>query len=208
MILRELGRIGYLGALELQEAARDRVLAGGDHELLLLEHDPVVTLGRRGGVVDRATLARLETPVVETRRGGLATWHGPGQLVGYPIVHLGRARVDVTTFVRRLGDLMLAIAGRLGVTDAAYDDARPGIYREGRKLGSVGLHIHRGVTMHGFALNVDVDLAGFQAIVPCGLAGLHVSSLVREGAVGATLDDALAAARELAPPTLLTVSAG
>ncbi|TNF30964.1 MAG: lipoyl(octanoyl) transferase LipB [Deltaproteobacteria bacterium] len=203
MIVRELGRLGYVAALEVQEAARERVLAGGDDELLLLEHDPVVTLGRRGGIVDREALARLDTPVLETRRGGLATWHGPGQLVGYPIVALERAHVDVTAFVRRLGALMLAISERFGVADAAYDDARPGIYREGRKLGSIGLHIHKGVTMHGFALNVDIDLAGFQAIVPCGFAGLHVSSLAREVGRPAALADAVAVARELGPSVLL-----
>jgi lipoyl(octanoyl) transferase len=203
VIVCQLGRTGYASGLELQEAARERVLAGGDDELLLLEHDPVVTLGRRGGVVDREALARLATPVVETRRGGLATWHGPGQLVGYPIVHLERAHVDVTAFVRRLGALMLAIASRLGVDDAAYDDRRPGIYRAGRKLGSVGLHIHRGVTMHGFALNVDVDLAGFQAIVPCGFAGLHVSSLARELGHPASLAEATTLAAALGPDALL-----
>lgn len=203
MIVRELGRTAYASALELQDAARERVLAGGDDELLLLEHDPVVTLGRRGGVVDREALTRLATPVVETRRGGLATWHGPGQLVGYPIVHLERAHVDVPAFVRRLGALMLAITGRLGVDDAAYDDRRPGIYREGRKLGSVGLHIHRGVTMHGFALNVDIELAGFQAIVPCGFEGLHVSSLARELGRPVALDDATTLAATLGAPVLL-----
>ena len=204
MIVRALGRVDYASGLALQEAARERVLAGAPDELLLLEHDPVVTLGRRGGVVDHEALARLATPVVTTHRGGLATWHGPGQLVGYPIVDLGRAHLGVPVFVRRLGALMLATASALGLPDAVYDDRRPGIYRAGRKLGSVGLHIHKDVTMHGFALNVDVDLAGFQAIVPCGFAGLDVSSLARELGVPVRLADAVDAARRLAPGVLLS----
>lgn len=195
MIVHTPGRVDYLAALALQEAARDRVLAGGDDELLLLEHDPVVTLGRRGGLVDRDALARLATPIIESNRGGLATWHGPGQLVGYPIVDLARAGVDVPGFVARLGALMLAVAADHGLDDPAWDPDRPGIYREGRKLGSVGLHIHRGVTAHGFALNVDIDLAGFQAIDPCGFAGLQVSSLTRELGRPVALADALASAR-------------
>jgi len=180
VIIHRPGRVAYEPALELQRAARARVLAGGEDELILLEHDPVVTLGRRGGLVDRAALARLGVPVVETERGGLATWHGPGQLVGYPIVSLERARVGIRAFVQRLGELMIATCERFGLRGVEWDGERPGVYREGRKVGSIGLHIHRGVSMHGFALNVDVALDGFQAIEPCGLVGLVVTSLARE----------------------------
>lgn len=177
---RWLGRIAYDAGLDEQAAARARVLAGGPDELLLLEHEPVVTLGRRGGVVDQAALARLETPVVATDRGGLATWHGPGQLVAYPIFDLRRRGAGVPAFVRALGAAMVWAAGRFGV-EAEYDDARPGIYVQGRKLGSLGLHVSHGVTTHGIALNVDCDLAGFRAIDPCGDAALVITTLAAEG---------------------------
>ncbi|MCC6624412.1 MAG: lipoyl(octanoyl) transferase LipB [Deltaproteobacteria bacterium] len=201
MIVTPLGRVAYLEALALQEAARARVLAGGEDECLLLEHDPVVTLGRRGGVVDRAALARLDTPVVQTDRGGFATWHGPGQLVAYPIVDTRRARLPVPELVRRLGEVMVAVAAALGLPDLAYDDARPGVYREGRKLGSIGLHLTHGVTTHGLALNIVNSLDGFRAIVPCGFGDLAVSTVARElGRDDLTIDDAVVAARELVKP--------
>lgn len=178
--IRRLGRVPYHDGLRLQEEARARVLAGGDDECLVLEHEPVVTLGKRGGLVDRAALERMGTPVVQTERGGFATWHGPGQLVAYPIVDTLRARVGVRRLVRALGALMLGVAADLGLTDLVYDDERPGVYRDGKKLGSLGLHLSRGVTMHGLALNVCNDLDGFHAIVPCGFAELQVSTLSRE----------------------------
>ncbi len=181
---RWLGRIAYGAGLDEQAAARARVMGGGPDELLLLEHESVVTLGRRGGVVDEVALARLRTPVVATDRGGLATWHGPGQLVAYPIFDLRRRGVGVPAFVRALGRAMAQAAARFGVR-AAYDDARPGVYVDGRKLGSLGLHVSHGVSTHGIALNVDCDLAGFQAIDPCGEAGLVITTLARERPAGA-----------------------
>lgn len=180
LAIQRLGRVPYDEGLRLQESARARVLDGGVDEVLLLEHDPVVTLGKRGGLVDRAALERLATPIVQTERGGFATWHGPGQLVAYPIIDTLRARVGVRRLVRALGGLMLGVAADLGLADLVYDDERPGVYREGRKLGSLGLHLSRGVTMHGLALNVCNDLDGFRAIVPCGFAELQVSTLSRE----------------------------
>lgn len=189
--IQRLGRVSYDDGLRLQEAARARVLAGGDDECLVLEHDPVVTLGKRGGLVDEAGLARLGTPVVRTDRGGFATWHGPGQMVAYPIIDTARAKVGVRRLVRALGTLMLGVASDLGLHDLLYDDERPGVYREGRKLGSLGLHLSRGVTMHGLALNINNDLEGFRAIVPCGFADLQVSTLSRELGRLVTLDSAI-----------------
>lgn len=190
MIVRRPGRVRYEAGLALQLAARERVLAGGDDELILLEHEPVVTLGRRGGEVDAARLEGLATPVISTDRGGLATWHGPGQLVAYPVVDLGRSRQDVSAFVARLGAAMVAAADALGVPGCAYDACHPGVYIDGRKLGSIGLHIYRGVTTHGLALNVCCDLSGFLAITPCGFQGLVVTTLRGEGAAGATVEAA------------------
>lgn len=178
--VHRLGRVDYTRGLTLQREARDRVLRGGSDELLLLEHDPVVTAGKRGGAWDEAALERLRTPVVRVDRGGLATWHGPGQLVGYPIVDLRRLRRSVPQFVDALGAILEHTCATAGLPDARYEPERPGVYRAGRKLASIGLHIHRGVTSHGFALNIACDLAGFRAIEPCGDASLAVSDLARE----------------------------
>jgi len=191
IVIQRLGRVSFDDGLRLQEAARARVLEGAEDECLVLEHDPVVTLGKRGGLVDEVGLARLGTPVVRTDRGGFATWHGPGQMVAYPIIDTARAKVGVRRLVRALGALMLGVASDLGVHDLLYDDERPGVYREGRKLGSLGLHLSRGVTMHGLALNINNDLKGFRAIVPCGFADLQVSTLSIELGRLVTLDEAM-----------------
>jgi lipoyl(octanoyl) transferase len=188
-----LGRIAYEDGLAAQHAARERVLDGGPDELLLLEHEPVVTLGRRGGEVDAPALAAQDTPVVQTDRGGFATWHGPGQLVGYPIVDLKRARLSVPEFVAELGEWLVGTCAALGATDVGYDACRPGVYREGKKLGSIGLHIHRGVTTHGFALNVCNSLEGFGAIVVCGHEELAVTTVAAAAGQPVTI----AAAREV-----------
>jgi lipoate-protein ligase B len=180
IIVRKLGQVCYAEGLEIQLDARSRVLDGAPDELLLLEHSPVVTLGRRGGEIRAGALETLDTEVIQTDRGGLATWHGPGQLVGYPIVDLARRGLDITTMVNRLGYAMRDVCINLGLKDLVYDPDRPGVYREGKKIGAIGMHIHRGVTTHGFALNVDCDLRGFRAIVACGQAGMETTSLAVE----------------------------
>ena len=197
-----LGRISYEEGLALQITHRDEVLAGGADRMLLLEHDPVVTLGRRGGVIDRPRLEALNTPVIETKRGGLATWHGPGQLVGYPITHLGRARLAVPAFVAQIGRWLTQTSALLGLEGVTYDACQPGVYLEGRKLGSIGLHLHRQVSTHGFALNVQNALDGFNAIDPCGMTNLTVSTIAQEARREVTLieaRDALQAVLEASP---------
>jgi lipoyl(octanoyl) transferase len=194
-----LGRLSWTDALAVQENARDEVLAGAEDRVYLLEHDPVVTLGKRGGVVDIDALERLDTPIIHTDRGGLATWHGPGQLVCYPIIDSLRARCGVRRLVRALGAVMQGVASDLGLHDLIYDDERPGVYREGRKLGSLGLHLSRGVTMHGFALNVCNSLDGFRAIVPCGFTGLEVSTITKELKRDVSLEAAFASAERRLP---------
>tara|TARA_B100000674_G_C37920728_1_gene953150 strand:- start:546 stop:1124 length:579 start_codon:yes stop_codon:yes gene_type:complete len=172
--------VDYARGLEIQNEARDRVLGGAPDELLLLEHTPIVTLGRRGGEVDNEALQAMNTSVLQTNRGGLATWHGPGQLVGYPIVNLHRRGINVLEMVNRLGDTMRSLCQDAGIKEATYECSRPGVYIEGRKLGAIGMHIHRGVTTHGFALNVDCDLRGFRSIVACGQVGMETTSLAQE----------------------------
>ena len=119
----------------------------------------------------------MNVPVIQTDRGGFATWHGPGQLVVYPVVNLPRMGATVPAFVQRLGEVMEQVCRVLGAREARYDCARPGVYVDGAKVGAIGLHIHRGITTHGLALNANCSLDGFQAIVPCGLSGVGVTTL-------------------------------
>jgi lipoyl(octanoyl) transferase len=189
--IRHLGCVTYTEGLEYQEDARRRVIGGAPDELLFLEHDSVVTLGKRGGAVDARRLHDLAIPVIQVDRGGQATWHGPGQIVGYPIVNLRRRKVDVTSLVAHLGFSMADAARGLGVRGVCFDAARPGVYLDGRKLGSIGLHIHRGVSTHGFSLNVSCDLSGFEAIETCGQPGLKVTTLSAEAGRAIAVADVL-----------------
>jgi len=191
-----LGRIGYRDGWRLQEAVASRLAGGGPERLLLLEHDPVYTIGRRG------TLAHLTASPSELRaagaaayrvdRGGDITYHGPGQLVGYPIVSLGDAP-DVVAYVRALEDGLRAaladfgiesrtIDGKTGVWVELPDHREAGPRRVG-KIAAIGVRVSRGITRHGFALNVDTDLAAFARMIPCGFAH-EVASFTRLG-VGA-----------------------
>jgi lipoyl(octanoyl) transferase len=202
-----LGRTRYRDAHALQERLlAERIRGERQDVLLLLEHDPVVTLGRGAHpeniVVPRARLGELGIDVEETARGGDVTYHGPGQLVAYPIFDLRPDRCDVRRYVRDLARVMIAIAGDYGV-DASFvegdpklvgvwiDEASPAKWRgdmrvEGgamraAKIGAIGVRISRWVTMHGFAFNVSTDLDGFRTIVPCGIAQYGVTSLAASG---------------------------
>lgn len=189
--VRELGRVGYRDALKLQDelvAARRR--GEGTDTLLLLEHPPVVTLGRsaRGEhlLVAADALAARGIDVHEVARGGDVTYHAPGQLVGYPIVDLAaRDARDVHAWLRTLeeliGEALVALGvpwrrvpGWTGVFVDTAEDVRP------RKIASIGVGVRGWVTLHGFALNVDLDLSGFDAIVPCGLHAVEMTSVARE----------------------------
>ena len=182
-----LGRIDYLAAWRLQEAVATRVRSGGPERLLLLEHDPVYTIGRRGTLdhllVPPDVLRRESTSVYRVDRGGDITYHGPGQLVGYPITRLEEGG-DLVGYVRAL-ELGLSDAlatygvigrGESGKTGVWIDlpDGRPA------KIAAIGVRVSRGVTTHGFALNVTTDLGGFERMVPCGFAH-EVASLARLG---------------------------
>ena len=182
-----LGRVGYLDGWRLQEAVATRVAAGGPERLLLLEHDPVYTIGRRG------TLAHLTAAPDELRsagasvyrvdRGGDITYHGPGQLVGYPILSLGDAP-DVVAYVRALEDALRATLAEFGIASRTIE-GRTGVWvalpdRREAKIAAIGVRVSRGVTRHGFALNVDTDLAAFDRMIPCGFKH-EVGSLARLG---------------------------
>jgi lipoyl(octanoyl) transferase len=173
--VRRLGRREYEETLVLQEEARARVIDGGPEQLLLVEHPPVITLGRRG---DMRHVLVPTAPVLRVSRGGDVTYHGPGQLVGYPIVDLARRGRDVDRYLRALEDVLIAVAARFGVA-ARRQRGWTGVWVGNAKLAAIGVGIRRWVTMHGFALNVADLREQFSAIVPCGLAGIGVTSLAQ-----------------------------
>lgn len=179
--IRNLGVLDYRAAWDLQREIADARVAGGPDTLLLLEHPPVYTAGKRTEAHERPMDG---TPVVDTDRGGKITWHGPGQLVGYPIIGLGE-QLDVVNFVRRLEQSLIAVCTEFGL-DAGRVDGRSGVWlppdglRPARKIAAIGIRVARGTTLHGFALNCDCDLSAFTAIVPCGIADAGVTSLTAE----------------------------
>ncbi|MCM2358235.1 MAG: lipoyl(octanoyl) transferase LipB [Geobacteraceae bacterium] len=177
MVIRDLGTIDFHEAFALQERLVAGVAAGTEPEtLLLLEHPPVYTIGSGG---NEANLLDPAIAAVRINRGGDVTWHGPGQLVGYPIVNLGRRRRDLHRYLRFLEELLIAVAADFRVESWRLP-GRTGAWTEEGKLASIGVGVRRWVTMHGFALNVSAALADFGRINPCGIAGCPVSSLERE----------------------------
>ncbi|MCE5242918.1 MAG: lipoyl(octanoyl) transferase LipB [Desulfobacteraceae bacterium] len=150
---------------------------------LLLEHPPVFTLGRRGGrenlTVPESFLEKSGIPVFHVERGGNITYHGPGQLVGYPVMHLQAAGLSVTGYVEGLEEVMIRTAARWGVA-CGRNPLNRGVWVGRSKLGSIGVAVRRGITFHGFAFNVNLDLEPFHWINPCGLKGIGVTSLQKE----------------------------
>jgi lipoate-protein ligase B len=174
----DLGRLPYRDALALQHRLRDARETGRIPDvLLLLEHDPVYTRGRRSDPSELPVARDIE--VVDVDRGGKVTYHGPGQLVGYPIMAVD----DVVAHVRAMERAIIAALADEGLqARSRADEGRDftGVWVEDRKIASIGVHVRRGVTTHGFAVNVDADLAPFEWIVPCGLGGVRMTSIARE----------------------------
>ena len=185
----ELGCVPYPRALDLQRSLVQAKIDGrlADDPWLILEHPPVYTLGRRGGrqnlTVSPDFLKSRQIPVVHVERGGDITYHGPGQIVGYPLMDLRRAKLGVRDYVEKLEELMLRTAARWGVT-VCRDARNHGVWVGDNKIGSIGIHVRRSITFHGFAFNVRPDLTPFSWINPCGLKGVGVTSLAAEGAAG------------------------
>lgn len=179
--VRRLGTVDYVDAWEQQRRLLDARVAGGPDTLLLLQHPSVYTAGKRTEPHERPVDG---TPVVDTDRGGKITWHGPGQLVGYPIIGLAEP-LDVVNFVRRIEEALIAVCTELGLP-AGRVEGRSGVWlpadgpRPARKIGAIGIRVSRGTTLHGFSLNCDCDLSAFSAIVPCGIADAGVTSLTAE----------------------------
>lgn len=159
---------------EMRELARARHEGRIPDTLILVEHPPVVTVGVQG---DDGGAARSGLPVVSVERGGHATYHGPGQLVGYPVVDLAPRGRDVRRFVRDLEGILIDAIGSFGVA-AAHEAGQPGVWVDGRrKIASIGIAVEHWVTFHGFALNVDLDLEPFSRFQPCGLEGTLMTSI-------------------------------
>lgn len=181
LVRRDLGVVPYPEALELQHRLVAERKAGAIPDtLLLLEHPPVFTLGRRRSAAANV-LFPGDTPVVQVERGGDVTWHGPGQLVGYPIVLLQPGEQDLHLVLRRLEDALIGLLADCGLPDAGRKEGHTGVWCRGRKLGSLGVAVSGWVTYHGFALNLDCDLAWFRRINPCGLDADVMASVASLG---------------------------
>jgi lipoate-protein ligase B len=188
MKLIDLGTLGYREAWTRQEQAHTEVLAGAEEQLLLVEHPPVITFGRRAEIAGqknlitpREMLSMLGVEIVQSDRGGDVTFHGPGQVVAYPIVRLNDHGLSVGGFVRRLEEIVIATLKSFDVP-ARKDDCAIGVWtpsKQGQlaKICALGVRIRRGVSLHGIALNVTTDLSYFKLIIPCGLQGRLVTSM-------------------------------
>ncbi|MFR9753210.1 lipoyl(octanoyl) transferase LipB [Nocardia sp. 004] len=182
IVVEDLGLIDYQAAWDLQRSlAAQRAEGTGSDHLLLLEHPSVYTAGRRTETED---LPIDGSPVVQVDRGGKITWHGPGQLVGYPIVRLAEP-IDVVAYVRRLEEALITVCTELGL-DCGRVEGRSGVwlpatgpYAE-RKIAAIGVRVQRGVALHGISLNCNSAMDGFQAIIPCGIRDAGVTTLTRE----------------------------
>ena len=199
--------VPYLEAWQRQRDEHADVVAGGEDRLLLVEHESVYTAGKRTARWDRPVDG---TPVVDVDRGGKITWHGPGQLVGYPIVRLAEP-IDVVRYVRQLEQAIIDVCAGLGVETVRVED-RSGVWlpstdsQRERKICAIGVRVAKGVAMHGFALNCNPDLRAFDRIVPCGISDADVTSLSNELGRVVTIHDVVPSVmdsvnRALAPIT-------
>ena len=181
MDFRWLDRITWTDAFAMQERLVEQRLAGEiEDTVLLLEHEPVITIGR---TPDKTSLLNAEAspfPVIETNRGGQATYHGPGQLVGYLILDLNARGRDLHVYLRQIEEVLINVCGSFGV-QAQRREGLTGVWAETRKLASIGVGVRKWITMHGFALNVTREsLRGFQPIVPCGIQDVRMTCLADE----------------------------
>ncbi|MEO6788693.1 MAG: lipoyl(octanoyl) transferase LipB [Chthoniobacteraceae bacterium] len=200
MKVRWLGRIGYGEALALQEriVAQKTEDASAPDELLLLEHDSVFTIGRTNDHSSLRDPAALPAPLVTINRGGQATWHGPGQLVGYPLLDLKQRGSDLHRYLRDLEGFLISLCAEFGVA-ASRREGLTGVWAGEKKIASLGVGVRRWISMHGFALNVCGPIEGFAHITPCGIAGVEMTSLEREGAAGVSVESVGAKVAERFP---------
>ena len=204
--VEELGVIDYLSAWQMQKEIQEKVIIRIDpNTLLLLQHPSVYTAGRRTEITDRPL---DNTPVIDVDRGGKITWHGLGQIVGYPIIKLKNS-TDVVVFVRELETALIAICDEFGIKAQRYCE-RSGVWlrdeKGDRKIAAIGLRVAKGVTMHGFALNVNPDLSAYSKIIPCGIADAKVTSLSAELGRNVTIDEVMPVLKKHILPMLDRVS--
>ena len=194
IVVDRLGMIDYVEAWELQrQIAADRAVDVGADRLLLLQHPSVYTTGRRTSLEDRPIDG---TPVIDVDRGGKITWHGPGQLVGYPIVKLAEP-IDVVRYVRLLEEALISVCADFGIAGGRVEGrsgvwltaSTEGRWKPERKIAAIGVRVQRGVTLHGFSLNCNSKLDAFDTIVPCGIRDAGVTSLTDELGRDVTVDD-------------------
>ena len=183
-----LGRVYYDQGLSIQEDLVGKKVEGfSGNTLLLLEHHPVYTMGRTRDESSLRDETNLPHPVHRTNRGGQATYHGPGQLVGYPMLDLGLFGRDLHAYLRFLEEVLITLLSRHGIPGARVE-GKTGVWVSGRKIASLGVGVRKWISMHGFAINICGDLSPFQHITPCGLPGVEMTSLKAEGAGGVSVE--------------------
>ena len=204
--VEELGVIDYLSAWQMQKEIQEKVINNIEpNTLLILQHPSVYTAGRRTEIADRPL---DNTPVIDVDRGGKITWHGLGQIVGYPIIKLKNS-TDVVGFVRELETALIEICDEFGIKAQRYCE-RSGVWlrdeKGDRKIAAIGLRVAKGVTMHGFALNVNPDLSAYSKIIPCGIADAKVTSLSAELGRNIIIDEVIPVLKKYILPMLERVS--
>jgi len=204
--VEELGVIDYLSAWQMQKEIQEKVINNIEpNTLLILQHPSVYTAGRRTEISDRPL---DNTPVIDVDRGGKITWHGLGQIVGYPIIKLKNS-TDVVGFVRELETSLISICDEFGIKAQRYCE-RSGVWlrdaKGDRKIAAIGLRVAKGVTMHGFALNVNPDLSAYSKIIPCGIADAKATSLSAELGRNITIDEVMPVLKKHILPMLERVS--
>ena len=190
--VRDLGRRAYREALAIQRTLRNAVQRGDEPDtLLLVEHDPVVTLGQRGdrnGILSEELLALRGIDLVHTERGGNVTYHGPGQIVAYPLFDLQRFQLDLRWYVERLEGSVIRLLRHYGLM-GFRDPAMHGVFTDCGKIASIGVHVSRWVTMHGVAINIDPDMSHWDLIAPCGQPEVKAASFAQHGVI-VSMEDA------------------
>ncbi|HEV2843123.1 MAG TPA: lipoyl(octanoyl) transferase LipB [Chthoniobacterales bacterium] len=199
LLSRWLGRVSFSDALAMQEkiVAEKRADHSLSDELLLLEHEPVYTIGRTPDQSSLRRVAHLPHPLFPINRGGQATYHGPGQLIGYPIIDLRHCGQDLHRYLRWIEALLMEMLAELGLA-AATRPGLTGVWIEDRKIASIGVGVRHWITMHGFALNVCGDLAPFDQIVPCGIANVTMTSIERETGTKQSVSEVASRAEKIA----------
>lgn len=206
---RWLGRVTYADGLAMQDeivAAKSRDPSAAD-ELLLLEHEPVYTIGRTPDQSSLRDAALLPHPLFQISRGGQATYHGPGQLVGYPLIDLHHYVRDLHRYLRWIEDVLIELVGSYGIAGTRREGLT-GVWIEQRKIASIGVGVRRWITMHGFALNVGGDLSPFGAITPCGISDVAMTSIESETETRCSVIDVAGDAERIISARLADLRAG